>query len=59
METGCSAAFGHMARRLREQFGVQLAVDGGADAVGSNRQLQRYYSAVNSIFDHDLRGEHL
>ena len=27
--------------------------------MGSNRQLHRYYSAVNSIFDHDLRGEHL
>ena len=26
---------------------VQLTVDGGADAVGSNRQLQRYYSVAN------------
>jgi hypothetical protein len=53
------AAFEHMEGRIREQYGVRLTVDGGADAVGSNRQLQRYYSAVNSIFDHDLRGEHL
>ena len=53
------AAFEHMEGRLWEQFGVWLTVDGGADAVGSNMQLQRYYSAVNSICDHDLRGEHL
>ena len=53
------AAFEHVEGRIWEQFGVKLTVDGGADAVGSNRQLHRYYSAVNSIFDHDLRGEHL
>jgi len=53
------AAFVNIEEELWEHFGVQLGLDGGADAVGSNRQLHRYYSAVNSIFDHDLRGEHL
>jgi hypothetical protein len=53
------AAFRNIEEKIWEHFGVQLGLDGGADAVGSNRQLNRYYSAVNSIFDHDLRGEHL
>ena len=35
------AAFGHIEGRLWEHFGVQLSLDGGADAVGSNRQLHR------------------
>ena len=52
-------AFQHVVDEVRERFGVQLTLDGGADPVGSNRQLPRYCSVVNSIFDHDLRGEHL
>ena len=44
---------------LQQQFGVQLRLDGGADAVGSKRQLHRFRSVVNSIVYHDLRGGHL
>ena len=54
-----SRAFGHMCGVLRQQFGVHLTLDGGAGAVGSNRQLHRFCSVVNSIFYHDLRGERL
>ena len=46
---------------LREQWleGDELTLDGGADVVGNNAQLHPYCSEVDSIFDRDLRGEHL
>lgn len=45
--------------RARRFFGVDWTLDGSADPVGANRRLPRFCSAVNSIFDMDLRGEQL
>ena len=39
--------------------GQVLTLDGSADVVGNNSQLTRYCSEVDSIFERDLRGEHL
>ena len=39
----------HTCGMLQQQFGVQLTLDGGADAVGSNRQLHRFCSVVDNI----------
>ena len=36
-----------------------FTLDGNADVTGSNAQLPRFCSEVDSIFDRDLRGEHL
>ena len=46
---------------LREQWleDGELTLDGGADVVGNNAQLHPFCSEVDSIFDRDLRGEHL
>ena len=53
------APFERARERARRFFGVDWTLDGSADPVGANRQLPRFCSAVNSIFDADLRGEQL
>ena len=53
------APFERARERARALFGVEWTLDGSADPVGANRQLPRFCSAVNSIFDVDLRGEQL
>lgn len=56
-----TALFQELHRYLREEWleDGELTLDGGADVVGNNAQLPRFCSEVDSIFDRDLRGEHL
>ena len=56
-----SDIFDGLHRYLQERWleGNRLTLDGGADVVGNNAQLHPYCSEVDSIFDRDLRGEHL
>ena len=52
-------AFGHAQQVVWEEFGVELTLDGSSDPVGSNRQLPRFCSIVNSLLRQRLDGEHL
>ena len=52
-------AFGHAQQVVREEYAVEFTLDGSSDPVGSNRQLPRFCSAVNSLLRRRLEGEHL
>ena len=52
-------AFGNAQQVVREEYEVEFTLDGSSDPVGSNRQLPRFCSAVNSVLRRQLAGEHL
>ena len=53
------AAFEHVQRVVLEEYGVHFTLDGSADPLGSNRQLPRFCSVLNSVLQQRLVGEQL
>jgi hypothetical protein len=53
------AAFERVQQVVQAEYGVRFTLDGSADPLGSNRQLPRFCSAVNSVLQQRLVGEQL
>ena len=53
------AAFEHVQRVVEDEYGVCFTLDGSADPLGSNRQLPRFCSVLNSVLLQRMVGEQL